>query len=263
MTGLIHPTAIISPKAQLADDVSVGAFAVIGEHASIDSGTCIASHVVIDGRTHIGQHNQIHAHAVIGGVPQDKKYRKQHTRLIIGDHNTIREFCTINLGTAEGIGETRVGNHNWIMAYVHVAHDCVIANQCIFANGVQLAGHVEIDDYVVLGGMTGVHQFCKIGAHVMASVSSVITQDVVPFLTVSGQPLSVHGLNSTGLKRRGFEDDDLAFLKQIHKLLFRRALMLDVATQAIEQLIPANEQQQNIRLTVLSFLERTDRGIAR
>jgi UDP-N-acetylglucosamine acyltransferase len=219
--------------------------------------------VVLDGQATLGRNNTIHAHAVIGGIPQDKKYANQETSLTIGDGNTIREFCTINLGTVEGGGQTKVGDRNWIMAYVHVAHDCLIGNDCVLANGVQLAGHVEVQDWVVLGGMTGVHQFCKIGTHVMAGVSSVITQDVMPYVTVGGHPVSLYGLNSTGLKRRGFDDEALLFLKKIYRLLFRSGLALEQARVQIASLSAVNEQQKDILLTCLSFIEGASRGIVR
>jgi len=263
MASFVHPKAIVSPYARLGIDVSIGAFSVIGDHVVLGDHTQIGVGVVIEGNTKIGEYNRIHAHSVIGGTPQDKKYRDQETELVIGDRNTIREFCTLNLGTVEGGGVTQVGSDNWIMAYCHVAHDCRVGHDCVLANGVQLAGHVELGDYVVLGGMTGVHQFCKIGSHVMAGVSSVITQDIVPFVTVGGMPLAVHGLNSKGLVRRGFDESDLNFLKQVYRLLFRRNLTLAEASQEINSLTELTDQHKMIKQLMLKFLERTERGITR
>ena len=210
----IHATAIIASGAQLADDVSIGPYSVIGEHVEIGSGTRIGAHAVITGHTRIGQHNQIFHFVSLGEAPQDKKYAGEPTRLEIGDHNVIREFCTFNTGTVQQQGVTTIGSHNWIMAYVHIAHDCVIGDHTIFANNASLAGHVEIGDWAILGGFTGVHQFCKIGAHVMTGISSVVFKDIPPFIMVAGQPAAPHGLNSEGLKRRGFSADTLGVLKR-------------------------------------------------
>ncbi|NOT99346.1 MAG: acyl-ACP--UDP-N-acetylglucosamine O-acyltransferase, partial [Sideroxydans sp.] len=211
-----HSTAIIHPNARLADDVEVGAYSIIGEHVEIGAGTVIGSHVVINGHTRIGQHNRIFQFCSLGEIPQDKKYANEPTRLEIGDHNTIREFCTFNLGTAQDGGVTRVGNHNWIMAYVHLAHDCQVGNHTIFANNAQLAGHVEVHDYAILGGFTVVHQFVKIGAHIITGMGTILLQDVPTYMLVSGNPSAPHGINSEGLKRRGFSSASIMSIKRAY-----------------------------------------------
>ena len=230
-----HPTAIIHPNAKLADNVEVGAYSIIGEHVEIGSGTTIGPHVVITGHTRIGKHNRIFQFNSLGEIPQDKKYAGEPTRLEIGDHNTIREFCTFNLGTVQEARVTRIGNHNWIMAYVHIAHDCQIGNHTIFANNAQLAGHVQVGDFAILGGFTGIHQFCKIGAHVMTGVGTVLTQDVPPYVTVSGNPAAPYGINSEGLRRRGFSGETVLAIKRAYKTLYKSALPLDQAKFAIHE----------------------------
>ncbi len=254
-----HPTALIHPNARLADDVEVGAYSIIGEHVEIGSGTHIGPHVVIGGHTRIGKNNRIFQFSSLGEIPQDKKYAGEPTRLEIGDHNTIREFCTFNLGTAQDVGVTRVGNHNWIMAYVHLAHDCQIGNHTIFANNAQLAGHVLVEDYAILGGFTGVHQFCKIGAHVMTGVGSVLLKDVPPYVTASGDPAAPHGINSEGLKRRGFSSSAIMAIKRAYKTLYKSGLTLEQAKDAI--LEQAAEYPQLNALA--DFLSRSQRGIIR
>ncbi len=254
-----HPTALIHPDARLADDVAVGAYSIIGEHVEIGAGTSIGPHVVIGGHTRIGQHNHIFQFNSLGEIPQDKKYAGEPTRLEIGDHNTIREFCTLNLGTAQDVGVTRLGNHNWIMAYVHIAHDCQIGNYTIFANNAQLAGHVQVDDYAILGGFTGVHQFCHIGAHVMTGVGTVLKLDVPPYITVSGNPSSPHGTNAEGLKRRGFSSAAVMAIKRAYKTLYRSGLSLDEAKAAI--LVQAAEHPELNAL--VDFISHSQRGIIR
>jgi UDP-N-acetylglucosamine acyltransferase len=254
-----HPTAIIHPAAKLADDVEVGAYSIIGEHVEIGAGTVIGPHVVIGGHTRIGQHNHIFQFSSLGEIPQDKKYAGEPTRLEIGDHNIIREFCTLNLGTAQDVGVTRVGNHNWIMAYVHLAHDCQVGNHTIFANNAQLAGHVVVDDYAILGGFTGVHQFCQIGAHVMTGVGTVVLQDIPPYVTASGNPVAPHGINSEGLKRRGFSSAAVMAIKRAYKSLYKSGLSLEDAKEAIlEQAVDHPELN-----TLADFLSHTQRGIIR
>jgi UDP-N-acetylglucosamine acyltransferase len=254
-----HPTAIIHPAAKLADDVEVGAYSIIGEHVEIGAGTVIGPHVVIGGHTRIGQHNHIFQFSSLGEIPQDKKYAGEPTRLEIGDHNIIREFCTLNLGTAQDVGVTRVGNHNWIMAYVHLAHDCQVGNHTIFANNAQLAGHVVVDDYAILGGFTGVHQFCQIGAHVMTGVGTVVLQDIPPYVTASGNPVAPHGINSEGLKRRGFSSTAVMAIKRAYKTLYKSGLSLEDAKEAIlEQAVDHPELN-----TLADFLSHTQRGIIR
>jgi UDP-N-acetylglucosamine acyltransferase len=260
----IHPTAIVDPAAELADDVSIGAYAVIGAGVFIGAGTAVASHVVIDGPTQIGRDNRIHAHAVLGGAPQDMKYRGEPTSLVIGERNTIREFCTFNRGTAQDEGVTRIGDDNWVMAYVHIAHDVQVGNRTILANNATLAGHVHIGDWVIVGGLTGVHQFCKIGAHAMTGFQSHVSQDVPPFMMVTGHPLGVHGFNVEGLRRRGYSRTRIAQVKQMHRLLYRDGLTLEQARAAIAALTNPQEPEadDDVRL-MLDFLAASTRGIAR
>ncbi len=260
---MIHPQAIIDPSARLADGVSVGAFSVVGAGVEIGEGTCIASHVVIDGPTRIGRDNRFYAFAAIGGDPQDKKYAGESTALEIGDRNVIREYCTISRGTMQDQGITRIGNDNWIMAYVHIAHDCCIGNHTIFANSASLAGHVVVEDHVILGGFTLLHQFCKVGEHAFTAMNSVISKDVPPFVMVSGHMARPHGLNSEGLKRRGFSPDTLSQLRKAYKILYRSGLTLE---QAIEQL-QAMEGATNGSVAkidqLVAFLKGMTRGIVR
>jgi len=255
----IHSTAIIASGAQLADDVSIGPYSVIGEHVEIGSGTRIGAHAVITGHTRIGQHNQIFHFVSLGEAPQDKKYAGEPTRLEIGDHNVIREFCTFNTGTVQQQGVTTIGSHNWIMAYVHIAHDCLVGDHTIFANNASLAGHVEIGDWTILGGFTGVHQFCKVGAHVMTGISSVVFKDIPPFIMASGQPAAPHGLNSEGLKRRGFSADTLGVLKRAYKTLYRDGNTLVEAQQKLQ--VDAADHAEIRQL--LDFLAGAGRGIIR
>jgi UDP-N-acetylglucosamine acyltransferase len=231
--AVIHPTALVDPAAELAQDVSVGAFAIVGPHVCVGAGTTIGPHAVLEGPSTIGRNNRIHAHAVIGGAPQDKKYRGEPTRLEIGDGNTFREFVTVNRGTVQDAGVTRIGSDNWVMAYVHVAHDCMVGDHVILANTTNLAGHVHIGDWVILGGYTGVHQFCKIGAHAMTGVGSVVLHDIPPFVMASGNTASAHGLNTEGLRRRGFDAATLTVLRRAYRTLYRSELTLQ---QAREQL---------------------------
>ena len=254
-----HPTALVHPSARLADDVEVGAYSIIGEHVEIGAGSVVGPHVVINGRTRIGKHNRIFQFCSLGEIPQDKKYAGEPTRLEIGDHNTIREFCTFNIGTAQDAGVTRLGNHNWIMAYVHLAHDCQIGNHTILANSTQLAGHVHIDDYAILAGFTGVHQFCKIGAHVMTGVGSVLLKDVPPYVTASGDPAVPHGINSEGLKRRGFSSEQIMAIKRAYKTLYKSKLTLDEAKAAIHGQITTHPELK----LLTDFLDRSERGIVR
>jgi len=263
MSGKIHPTAIIHEGAQVHPSVSVGAYSIIGAHVTIGAGTQIGPHCVIEGHTTIGVDNHVFQFASLGAQPQDKKYAGEPTRLVIGDRNTIREFCTFNTGTAQDAGVTRVGDDNWIMAYVHIAHDCVVGNHTILANNATLAGHVHLGDWVILGGLTGVHQFVKIGAHAMAGFASRVAQDVPPFMMIEGNPLAVRGFNIEGLRRRGFTPERLKAVKQMHRLLYRQSLTLEAAQQAIAQLqaqIP--EAAQDIAL-MQAFLASSTRGIAR
>lgn len=261
--SLIHPTAVIDPAAELDASVSVGPYAVIGPEVRIGANTKVGAHCVIEGATTIGCDNHIFQFASLGAQPQDKKYAGEPTRLVIGDRNTVREFCTFNLGTAQDRGETTVGDDNWIMAYVHIAHDCIVGNNTILANNATLAGHVHVDDWAILGGLTGVHQFTHIGAHVMAGFASHISQDVPPFMMVDGNPLAVRGFNAEGLRRRGFTPQRLAAVKQMHKLLYRQGLTLDAAKLGIEALkTDMPEAVQDIE-RMQAFLAASTRGIAR
>ncbi len=256
---MIHSQAIIDPDAHLAKDVSVGPFSVIGAGVEIGEGTVIDSHVVINGPTRIGRDNKIYSFAAIGGDPQDKKYAGEATELEIGDRNVIREYCTISRGTTQDVGITRIGNDNWIMATVHIAHDCQIGNHTIFANSTTLAGHVIIEDYVILGGFTLVHQFCKVGTHCFTGMNSVISKDVLPFLMVSGHMAKPHGLNTEGLKRRGFSSDALSQLRKAYKIIYRSGNTL---TQAVTQLEPMAENCDEIA-QLLMFIKASTRGIVR
>ena len=261
--SLIHPTAVIDPAAQLDTSVSVGPYAVIGPDVRIAANTKVGAHCVIEGATTIGCDNQIFQFASLGAQPQDKKYAGEPTRLVIGDRNTVREFCTFNLGTAQDRGETTIGDDNWIMAYVHIAHDCIVGNNTILANNATLAGHVHVDDWAILGGLTGVHQFTHIGAHVMAGFASHISQDVPPFMMVDGNPLAVRGYNAEGLRRRGFTPERLAAVKQMHKLLYRQGLTLEAAKQAIDAMKADRPEAVQDVERMQAFLAASTRGIAR
>jgi len=260
----IHPTAVVDPTAQLADSVVVGPYAVVGAGVFVGERTRIGAHCVLSGPMEIGADNVIHPHAVLGGDPQDMKYRGEPTSLVIGHRNTIREFCTFNRGTAQDEGITRVGDDNWVMAYVHIAHDVQVGHRCILANNATLAGHVQVGDWVIVGGLTGIHQFCKIGAHAMLGFQSHVSQDVPPFMMATGHPLAVHGFNVEGLRRRGFSRERIAQVKQMHRLLYREGLTLAAATEAIAALRGAAPEAgaDDVQL-LLDFLAASTRGIAR
>ncbi len=256
---MIHSTAIISNKADIADDVVVGPYAVIGDDVEIASGTRVDSHVVINGPTKIGRDNHIYQFASIGDDPQDKKYANEPTRLIIGDRNTIREFCTISRGTTQDTGDTVVGDDNWIMAYVHIAHDCVVGNKTIMANNTTLAGHVHVGDWVICGGFSGVHQFCRVGAHAFLGMYAGINRDVPAYTMVSGQPATPRGINSEGLKRRDFSADQIRNIKNAYRLTFRQGKKL---TDAIEEIAGLCEEQPELNL-FLESLRSSERGLVR
>lgn len=259
----IHPTAIVDPKAELDSSVSVGAYTLIGPEVRIGAGTSIGPHCVIEGRTTIGADNRIFQFCSLGAIPQDKKYASEPTELRIGDRNLVREFCTFNIGTVQDEGITSIGNDNWIMAYVHLAHDCRVGDGVIFANNAQLAGHVHVGDKVILGGFTGVHQFVKIGAHAMTAMCSSLVQDLPPFVMASGNTAQAHGFNLEGLKRRGFSPQRLDAVKQMYRSLYRRGLTLDQARAEIAELSPRlPEAQADIQL-MLDFLAASSRGIVR
>lgn len=256
---MIHATAIVSDKAIIADDVEIGAYTVIGDNVEIDAGTRIGSHVVINGPSHIGKDNHIYQFASIGDDPQDKKYAGEPTRLIIGDRNTIREFCTISRGTVQDRGDTIVGDDNWIMAYVHIAHDCVIGDKTIMANNTTLAGHVHVGDWVICGGFSGVHQFCRIGAHAFLGMYAGINRDVPAYTMVSGQPAIPRGINSEGLKRRDFSAEEIRHIKNAYRLTFRKGKKLSDAINEIDAL--SNEQPELIPF--LDSLRSSERGLVR
>jgi UDP-N-acetylglucosamine acyltransferase len=256
---MIHPSAIVHPSARLDSGVSVGPYAVIGEHVELGQGTSIGAHAVVTGHTRIGRDNRIFQFTSIGDEPQDKKYAGEPTRLEIGDRNTIREFCTVNCGTVQDAGVTRVGSDNWIMAYVHIAHDCVVGNNVILANCTQLAGHVQIGDWVILAGFTGAHQFCRIGAHAMTAIATVLVHDLPPYVMAQGDTASAHGINSEGLKRRGFSAEAIAGIRRAYKTLYRSGLKLEEARVALaEQVAECPEVG-----VMVEFLAQTSRGIVR
>jgi len=259
MQSNIHPTAIIDPKAEIASDVEIGAYSIVGPKVKIDSGTKIGPHVIIKGNTKIGKNNSIFQFNSIGEIPQDKKYTSEDTHLIIGDNNNIREFCTLNLGTSQDKGITQIGNNNWIMAYVHIAHDCNVGSNVIMANNSSLAGHVEVHDYAILGGFTLVHQFCKIGSHVITAVGSVLFKDIPPYVTASGYDANPHGINSEGLKRRGYSSERISRIKSAYKILYRNGLSLD---EAKLELLRLSKDYEDISLMV-DFLNISTRGIIR
>jgi UDP-N-acetylglucosamine acyltransferase len=255
----IHPTALVHPGARLDPSVSVGAYSIIGEHVEIGADTWVGPHVVIHGHTRIGHENRIFQFCSIGEEPQDKKYAGEPTRLEIGDRNTIREFCTFNCGTAQDVGVTRLGSDNWIMAYVHLAHDCQVGNHTIFANNAQLAGHVHVGDWAILGGFTVVHQFVRIGAHSITAMGSILLQDLPPFVMAAGNPAKPRGINAEGLKRRGFSTASLAAIKRAFKTLYKSGQMLDAAIDVI-----AGELTETPELAPLhEFLSQPGRGIIR
>lgn len=259
----IHSTAIVDPAARIDSTVTVGPYAVIGPHVNIGARTSVGAHCVIEGHTTIGEDNQIFQFASLGGIPQDKKYAGEPTRLAIGNRNTIREFCTFNIGTAQDLGVTTIGDDNWIMAYVHIAHDCVVGNQTILANNATLAGHVHIGDWVIVGGLTGVHQFSRIGAHAMAGFASHISQDVPPFMMVDGNPLAVRGFNIEGLRRRGFSAERISAIKQAHRALYRQGLTLEAAISTMTELMAEHPQGADDIALLRDFVASSQRGIAR
>jgi UDP-N-acetylglucosamine acyltransferase len=259
----IHPTALVDPKAQLGDDVEVAAYALIGASVRIDEGTSIGAHCVVDGHTRIGRDNRIHPFCSVGGPPQDKKYAGEPTELVIGHGNTIREYCTLNTGTAQDQGVTRVGSDNWIMAYVHIAHDCIVGDHTILANAVQIGGHVQLGDWAFLGGLSGVHQFVRVGAHAMTGFQTRLSQDLPPYVTASGNPAEAQGINSEGLKRRGFDAARIDVVKQMHRMLYRRSLPLAEAQQHIEALRADHPASAADIVLLLDFLATAQRGIVR
>ena len=257
---MIHDTAIIDPSAKLGESVEIGPYSVIGADVDIADGTRIASHVVIKGPATIGRNNHIYPFACLGEDPQDKKYTGEKESILqIGDGNTIREYCTVNRGTGDGGGVTRIGNDNWIMAYVHIAHDCIVGDSNIFANNTTLAGHVLIEDHVILGGFTGIHQFCRIGRHAFSAISSVIVKDVPPFIIVYGNTAKPSGLNREGLKRHGLSKSRIDYIQQAYKILYRQNLLLSESLDKLETLIGESEDIKHF----LEFVRESKRGIVR
>ena len=257
----IHPTAIIHKEANIGNNVTIGPYSVIGTGVSIGQDTVIGNSVTITGNTSIGFNNKIFHSSSIGEAPQDKKYNNEDTKLIIGNNNTIREFCTINRGTTQDKGETIIGDDNWIMAYVHIAHDCIIKNNCILANASNIAGHVEIDDFAILGGFTGVHQFCKIGSHVITAVGTVVYKDIPPYIIAAGNDSHTrpNGINIEGLKRRGFSKEAISGIKKGYKIIYREGNSIE---DAISQLHNLSKEVAEVALYI-DFISKSQRGLVR
>jgi len=256
---MIHSTAIISDKAVIADDVEIGPYCVIGDDVEIGAGTHIDSHVVVNGPAKIGEDNHIYQFASIGDDPQDKKYAGEPTRLLVGDRNAIREFCTVSRGTVQDKGETIIGDDNWIMAYVHIAHDCVVGNNTIMANNATFGGHVKIGDWVICGGFSGIHQFSQIGAHAFLGMYAAVNRDVPAYTTVSGQPAVPRGINSEGLKRRNFTAEQIRNIKHAYRLTYRQGKKLNEAIDEIEAL----SKEQPELIPFLDSLRSSERGLVR
>lgn len=255
----IHPTAVVHPKAEIGEGVRIGPYAVIGENVKIGRGTEVASHAVIEGWTEIGEKCRIFSFAAVGTIPQDLKFRGEESRVSIGDRNTIREYVTVNRGTAGGGGLTRLGNDNLLMAYVHVAHDCQIGDHVILANAATLAGHIAVQDYAVIGGLSGIHQFVRIGRHAIIGGCSAVPQDIPPFVNATGNRVKLYGINSVGLKRHGFSGERLNDLKQIYRILFRSKLALKEAIQKVRDEYPGSQDGKEMA----DFVESSERGVCR
>jgi UDP-N-acetylglucosamine acyltransferase len=256
---MIHPKALVDPKAKIADDVEIGPFSVIGPRVSIGSGSWIGPHVVITGRSTLGCNNRVFQFASLGEEPQDKKYAGEDTELVIGDDNTIRELCTFSRGTAQGGGFTRIGNDNWIMAGVHIAHDCIIGDHTILANNVALAGHVTIGDYAIMGGYSGVHQFCAVGEHSFISFASYASQSIPPYVTISGEKAKAKGINTEGLKRRGFTAEQIKQVRRAYRVLYRSGLPLEEAIQSLSEMAKDSPELQ----VMVDFISTSERSIVR
>jgi UDP-N-acetylglucosamine acyltransferase len=263
MSSLIHPSALVDPQAQLHPTVSVGPFSIVGPNVKIGAHTEIGSHCVIDGHTTIGEYNRFYRFCSIGGIPQDKKYAGEPTELVMGDRNMVREYVTINTGTIQDGGVTRLGSDNWIMAYVHVAHDCQVGSNVILANGVQMGGHVHIGDWAIVGGLAAVHQFGRIGAHSMTGGQSAVHKDIPPYVMSAGNPCVPVGINAEGLKRRGFSNEAISALRDAYKIIYRRGLTLE---DARAELRARQESEPGIAAALdplLDFLDVSTRGIIR
>jgi UDP-N-acetylglucosamine acyltransferase len=259
----VHPTAIVEPGAELADDVEVGAYSIVRKGVRIGAGSVIGPHCVLEGRTTIGRGNRVWQFNSIGGAPQDKKYAGEETALVIGDGNTIREFCTISTGTIQDAGATRIGDDNWIMNSVHIAHDCSVGSHTIIAGYAGLAGHVHLGDWAIVGAQSGLHQFVKMGAHSMCGFQSHVSQDVPPYMMVDGNPLVVRGFNLEGLRRRGFDAGRIAAVKQMHRLLYRDGLSFEEAKRRVGELATSAPEAAGDIALMTSFLAAATRGIAR
>jgi UDP-N-acetylglucosamine acyltransferase len=255
----IHPTALVAPGARLADDVEVGPYSVVGPDVVLGAGTVVMSHVVLTGRTTVGARNRFFQFSSIGEIPQDRKYGGEPTSTTIGDDNVFREFVSINAGTAQDRGDTAIGSGNLFLAYTHVAHDCVVGSFTTFSNNAQLAGHVRIDDWAVMGGFSGAHQYCRIGAHAMVAAGSIVLQDVPPFTTVQGYPAKPHGTNNEGLRRRGFTTADIAAVRRAYKTLYRAGLTIEEARAAIAEAAV----ETPVLAPLVAFLAEPGRGIVR
>ena len=255
----IHPTALVDPGATLGDDVDVGPYAILGAEVTVGAGTRIGPHVVITGRTSIGARNRIFQFASVGEIPQDRKYGGEPTTTTLGDDNVVREFVTIHAGTAQDRGATTIGNGNWFLAYTHVAHDCIVGNFTTFSNNAQIAGHVTIGDWVVLGAYAGVHQFCRIGAHAMLAAGAIVLQDVPPYVTAAGYPAKPAGTNNEGLRRRGFSAVDIAAVRRAYKTLYRNGLSLEAARDALA----AAARDTPLLTPLVEFIAGSVRGIVR
>lgn len=256
---MIHPTALIDPKAELADDVEIGAYSIVEAKVRIDTGTWIGPHAVVTGRTTIGKNNRIFQFTSVGEEPQDMKYKGEDTELVIGDNNTIRELCTLNRGSMQGGGVTKIGNNNWIMACVHIAHDCILGDNIIMANNSALAGHVTIGNHAILSGYSLIHQFCNVGEHSFTSFASHVNQSIPPYVTVSGEKAKVKGINSEGLRRRGFTAEQIQQVRRAYKAIYRESLSLENAVAKLEEMAVESEEIRPL----VEFLKTAERGIIR
>jgi UDP-N-acetylglucosamine acyltransferase len=259
----IHSTALVDRRSELADDVEVGPYSIVDARVRIGAGTVLGPHVVISGRTTIGRGNRFFPFCSIGGAPQDKKYAGEDTELVIGDGNTVRECCTISLGTAQGGGVTRIGSDNWIMAYAHIAHDCVVGDHTILANNATLAGHVTVGDWVVIGGLSAVHQFCSVGPHAMAGGGSIVLRDIPPYVMCNGNPAEPHGINTEGLKRRGFEADTINLLRRAYKTLYKEGMTTVEAVSALASMVAEHPASAGAIGLLKDFVSNSQRGIIR
>ena len=255
----VHPSAVIDPSARLGRNVMIGAYAIIGADVEIGDDCHVGPHVVIHGPTRIGRNNHIHAHAVLGGDPQDKKYSGERTELLIGNDNIIREFCTLNRGTGSGGGSTRIGDDNWILAYVHIAHDCQVGSHCVFSNNAALAGHVVVGDHVVLAGYTLLHQFCRVGDHAFTAMGAKINADVPPYVLVGGNYAVPRGINSEGLRRRGFDAEQIRAIKRAYKTLYSSGLSLSDARAELERMA----KETPVLSSMIEFLDASERSLLR